>query len=253
MREAPIPDNEADRLKALLACQILGTSSEPDFDDLTMLASDICQTPIALITLVDSNRQWFKSKVGIDAKETPRSVAFCSHAILQMDLFVVPDALRDERFADNPLVTSEPNIRFYAGAPLQTHSGHNVGTLCVIDRVPRELTPEQGEALRALGRQAVAQLELRRHIREHQELLQNLRDAHGKVKILSGLIPICASCKQIRDDQGYWNHVESYINTHSEADFSHDICPSCAKKLYPEVYKRMLQLDPDKDGSKKTD
>jgi len=156
--------DEEGRLKALRRYRILDTQPERAFDDLTMLASYVCGTPIALITLIDADRQWFKSRIGISMAETSRSVSFCTHAIKQRDLYVVPDASKNPTFRDNPLVATENGIRFYAGAPLVTPDGYALGTLCVVDSVPRTLTPEQIEALDALRRQAQAQLELRANL-----------------------------------------------------------------------------------------
>ncbi|HMY19721.1 MAG TPA: GAF domain-containing protein, partial [Polyangium sp.] len=162
MKSAPIPPNEIERLAALSEAALLDTPPETPFDDLTKLAARTCGVPIALVSLIDTNRQWFKSSVGLAASETPRDVAFCAHAILEENVFVIPDAGQDERFFDNPLVTGKPNVRFYAGAQLRTQDGFNIGTLCVIDHVPRQLTEAQLEDLRALARQASAQIDLRR-------------------------------------------------------------------------------------------
>jgi GAF domain-containing protein len=169
-KQAPTtPD--AVRVEALEKYAILDTEPEQAFDDLTLLASYVCKTPIALISLVDENRQWFKSKIGIAASETPRQVAFCSVAIEHSEVMVVPDTLQDERFRDNPLVTSDPRIRFYAGAPLINDEGYALGTLCVIDQKPREITPDQKEALQALSRLVLGQLEFRRNLKLLKEAL----------------------------------------------------------------------------------
>lgn len=167
--------SEAQRVAALRSYSILDTLPEQAYDDVVRLASEICQTPMALITFVDSDRQWFKAKRGVDISETPRNVSFCSHAIATpLEIMVVPDATRDERFAENPFVTGEPNIRFYAGAPLNTPDGFSLGTLCVIDDKPRELTAQQEEALGALARQTIRLLEALRQKHELQELLDEL-------------------------------------------------------------------------------
>lgn len=168
---------EAARLAALRECAVLDTPPERVFDDLTLIASAICDAPVALVSLVDEGRQWFKSARGIgEVRETPREVAFCAHAIVdRSELFVVRDARADRRFAANPLVQGGPMIRFYAGAPLRTADGHALGTLCVLDREPRDLTPAQADALLALARQAVMQLELRRAARLAAE--RSLTDA----------------------------------------------------------------------------
>ncbi len=164
---APKPPHEERRLRELHAYAILDTLPEQAYDDITYLASHICGTPIALISFIDAGRQWFKSRLGLDVLEIPRDQAFCAHAILVPDeITEIRDALADSRFADNPLVTGDPGIRFYAGAPLVTRSGAAVGTLCVIDRSPRVMTDEQRRALLALSRQVMAQLELRRSVHE---------------------------------------------------------------------------------------
>jgi PAS domain S-box-containing protein len=161
-----LPADEENRLASLRRYEILDTGPEQEFDDITLLASRICDAPIAMISLIDEHRQWFKSRIGMTVSETSRDIAFCAHGISQPDVFVVEDAQADERFAANPLVTGVPRIRFYAGAPLITPDGHVLGMLCVGDHVARKLSEEQAEALRALSRQVVAQLELRRRLAE---------------------------------------------------------------------------------------
>lgn len=172
MIPAKAPENEEQRLRELLSYDVLDTDAEKLFDDITQLASQICDSPIALISLVDPDRQWFKSRVGIDATETSRSIAFCSHAILQREVFEVPNAKEDPRFHDNPLVTGDPNIRFYAGAPLITPSGHAIGTLCTIGDQPKTLTDLQRSALKTLSQSVVAHLELKRKNRELERTSQ---------------------------------------------------------------------------------
>ncbi len=201
--------DEAARLAALRRYRILDTEPERAFDDLTLLASHVCGTPIALITLIDADRQWFKSRVGVSVNETSRTVSFCSYAIQQNGLYIVPDARADERLRCNPLVTGDPHIRFYAGAPLVTLDGHALGTLCVVDRVVRTLTPDQIEALLALQRQVQSQLEMRRNLfeleralverdraeAEQKALIKDLRASHEHVRRLSGLMPFCSTCQ----------------------------------------------------------
>jgi GAF domain-containing protein len=230
--KAPIPDNETERLAALREYHILDTGAEQAYDDITALAAYLCDVPIAMISLVDESRQWFKSKLGLNEQETPRDVAFCAHAILQSEPLIVRDALKDTRFADSSLVTRSPHIRFYAGFPLASPEGFTLGTLCAIDRKPRQLSLKQKTAMQALARQVMTLLELRRVSRRMAEALE-------KVRTLYGLLPICAWCKRIRDDQGYWSQVEAYIHQHTGADFTHGICPDCLEKQRP----KQLQAD----------
>lgn len=225
MQHGPSEDEQR-RLRKLRELGILDTFPEEAYDDITFLAAQIAQTPMALITLLDEHRQWFKSKVGIDVDETPRDHAFCARAVLKPhELMVVRDAARDPRFADNPLVKGSPSIRFYAGAPLVCEDGSALGTLCVIDVKPRTLTELQETALRVLARQVMAQLAL--------------REALAQVKRLQGMLPICTNCKKIRDDSGFWERVDTYVAQHSEAVFSHGICPECMITLYPEASEAM--------------
>lgn len=184
----PMQGNDAARVAALQKYDILDSEPEKAFDDLALLASYVCKTPIALISLVDEDRQWFKAKVGVSISETPRDIAFCSLAIQQPDVFVVPDTLQDERFRNNPLVVSDPRIRFYAGAPLISEEGFALGTLCVIDRTPREVTPDQLEALKALSRLVLAQLEFRRNLILLKEALNDrTKEEHERERELKKL------------------------------------------------------------------
>ncbi|HEY9845302.1 MAG TPA: GAF domain-containing protein, partial [Candidatus Caenarcaniphilales bacterium] len=159
--QAPLPDDEVARLEILDPYKILDTEAKAVFDDLARLAVQICNTPVALISLFNNCRQWFKALIGLQASKMLRDLVFCNHASFPTEVLIVPDALGDERFATSLLVTAEPYIRFYVSVPLVTAAGQVVGTLCVIDYVPRELSPMQVEALQALGRQIMMQLELR--------------------------------------------------------------------------------------------
>ncbi len=218
------PDNEIMRLKALMDYQILDTLPEDSYDDITLLASKICGTSMAALSLIDSSRQWFKSKVGISMPETAREHAFCAHAILQPDVMVINNAHKDHRFADNPLVTGDPWIRFYAGAPLVTPKGEALGTLCVIDKDQRSLTDSQIEALRALSRQVMAQLELRKHIRLQKQNQHALKDYQTELEGLNARL----------HKQSLTDDVTGFGNTrflHQFLDRYLNIPPDDAKQL----------------------
>lgn len=213
MTAAPLPTHEPRRLRALERYHVLDTAPEQMLDDIAQLAASICGTPISLVSLVDERRQWFKARVGLQAQETPREYAFCAHAIVQDDpLFIVEDALHDQRFADNPLVLKDPGIRFYAGAPLRTPEGDALGTLCVIDNKPRRLSTEQQQALTVLGRIVANMLELRR--------------ARTDLDDLGRLLPMCAWCRSVHTTQGQWRPLHDYVM--EQVPVSHGMCPTCA-------------------------
>lgn len=218
------PANEGQRLAELARYDILDTLPEEAYDAITLLASHICDTPYALISIVDRGRQWFKSRVGIDVTETPRDLAFCAHAILQPDsLMVVPDATADPRFSANPLVVDEPSIRFYAGAPLVTSSGHALGTLCVIDRTPRTLDAAQEQALNALSVQVMALLELRWSVaaldRANQDLQRSNEDLAQFASVASHDLQapvrnLTNAASLLREDvqSGYLDDLDDYLD-----------------------------------------
>ena len=168
-----LPTNERQRLATLRSLNLLDTPAEERFDRITRLARKLFDVPIALVSLVDVDRQWFKSNQGMNICESPRGTSFCGHTILREDPMVVRDALEDERFRDNPLVVSDPHIRFYAGAPLIDEDGYALGTLCVVDQTPRELTLEQRDALKSLSRLVLAQMEFRRNLILLKEVLSD--------------------------------------------------------------------------------
>ncbi len=221
-RSAPLPQNENERLSVLKRLNILDTDPEQTFNDIVALASRICDTQISLVSLVDANRQWFKAKKGLEASETPRDVAFCAHAILDDEIMIVEDTHKDERFADNPLVTELPKIRFYAGVPLEIQDDINVGTLCVIDQKPKQLSPEQLEGLRVLGRAVVA------HMRLHR--LEAAWPGIGKRQIM------CAWCRNVRTEahgEEIWRPLHEYVAEIESV--SHGLCPACAAKTVADI------------------
>ncbi len=216
------------RLAALQRYDVMDTAAEAAFDDLTSLAAKICGTPISLITLLDGRRQWFKSNHGMAVDETPIDLAFCRHAIEQVGVMQVRDATRDERFTQNPLVLGEPAIRFYAGAPLITPEGAALGTLCVIDSKPHELSVEQAALLEGLAKQAV-------HLLEARLVAQRLAESLRQIEQLRAFLPVCAYCSNIRDEDGKWHGLASYFSTRSELRFTHGACESCAEKVLKEL------------------
>lgn len=237
--------NGIDRIAELDAYRIMDTAEEVRYDDITELVSNIFEMPFAVITLLDESRQWFKSKIGLDVSETPREWAFCHHAILQDTILVVPDAHKDDRFKDSPLVTGAPYFRFYAGVPLISPKGVKLGTLCVLDTVARALTAKEISILETLASQVMKHLDTRRdHIslfdsaERQSQAIESLRADLNKMKWLEGLITICSNCSNIRDEEGVWLKLERYIQNNSKADFSHGICPGCRVELYPSLTKR---------------
>ena len=184
MKPGTIPDNETERLAALRQYQVLDTDAEDDFNEIVQLASSICETPISLISLIDSERQWFKARVGLDVVQTSRDLAFCGHALQQESILIIPDTSKDERFSDNPLVTGDPNIGFYAGMPLTTEEGYTIGTLCVLDRKPRTLTEVQLLTLKTLGKQVVKMLDLRLKVLNLKKSEEALRNSEEQINII---------------------------------------------------------------------
>jgi GAF domain-containing protein len=223
----PRPTNEQERLAALASYAILDTGAESEFDDLVAIASHVCDAPFATVTLIDEDRQWHKARIGVPVQETPRDVALCAHTILGDETVVVRDLREDDRFCDNPFVMGEPGVRFYAGAPLLTRDGYVLGTLCVMDTSVRSdspLTPAQLSCFEALTRQAVRLIENRRTSRM-------LVDALDRARLLDPLVPICAWCKRVRDDEDYWSSISEYLKEHAGVATTHGLCPDCFDRM----------------------
>ncbi len=243
---APLPENEAARLAALYRYNLLDTAPEAAFDDLTLLAAQLCNTPIALISLVDAKRQWFKAKIGLTLTEMPRAVSFCAYAILQPDeVFVVPDALADPRFAHNPLVTTDPYIRFYAGAPLVTPEGYVLGTLCVIDRIPRQLTGEQIAALQALRRAVMTEIQLQRNVEilsqtiaERDLALISLQEAKEEleIEVQERTIELRNANEQLQKELASRQYVEAELQDKiQQIDLAYQQAAIYAKELNAKI------------------
>ena len=236
MKPGSKPQNEAERIALLNQYQVLDTEAEDDFNDIVQLASQICETPISLITLVDSTRQWFKAKIGLDASETGRDIAFCVHALDQDNILVVQDATKDDRFFDNPLVTGEPHVRFYAGMPLVTESGYTLGTLCVIDHKPRTLSETQLLTLRTLGKQVVKLLDLRLKVINLQKSENDLKDTEERINIL---FHNTIDAVIVMNDKG----IITQWNAKAESVFGYPAEETLGKPLHdiiiPERYRKM--------------
>jgi len=213
MKTPPIPKSEPQRLRALQHYRTILDKSKEMLDSLTALASDITEAPISLVSLVDEDEQFFPSRVGLGVPCTSRDVSFCAHGLEQDKLFTVRDALEDDRFHDNPLVTGDPHIRFYAGAPLRIADGLSLGSLCVIDRKPRELNEVQKNTLMTLARAVVSQLELQRAFKDLDRIEE--------------MLPICAWCRNIKTESGEWQPLHDYVA--QTANVTHGLCPECAE------------------------
>ena len=227
MAGAPTPLNEEERLAALEAFRILDTAPEKATDDLAELAADLAGTPIALVSLVDRSRQWFKACIGLGTRETPREHSFCAWCVFDQEPLVVNDATRDPRFATNPLVTGEPGIRFYAGFPLVTDSGFCLGSLCVIAREPRDLDEVTRRRLARLADVTVEVLEARSTASE-------LAAALERVEVLGRLLPVCAHCGKLREDDAWRRSLESWLSEQTGTRVSHGICPDCYEAVLDE-------------------
>lgn len=238
MISAPLPDNETDRIAALHALAVLDSGPEEEFDALVRAASLLCQVPISLISLVDDERQWFKANIGLPGvSETPRDVAFCAHSILDDKVFVVPDARLDPRFADNPLVAGNPDIRFYAGAPIRLNDGSRVGTLCVIDRKPKQLHPAQQEILACLAQVAAKALEGRRATRLLAEETRAKEVSQERFRVLSEFSPLGVFYTDANGSCTYTNPAWQAIY---HLSFEESLGNGWASTLHPEDKKNIF-------------
>jgi len=237
---SPLP-NEGERLAELLRHNILDTSSEQDFDDIVQLASFLCGAEISLISLIDDRRQWFKAKVGLTAQETPRAIAFCSHALHGDELFEIRDATEDPRFYDNPLVTEDPHIRFYAGQPICSIDGYKLGTLCVIDRYPRELTESQRFILKILAKQVERLLELKIRVEaldDSYQLIQKQKEALERINRLKDRILAVL----VHDLQSPLSALQGVLDLFDDQTFTPELAGQLIKSLRPNFKETHNQI-----------
>lgn len=230
----PLPPlDDADRLEALRRSGLLDGDPNPTLDRLTRLASRILDAPVSLVTLIDRDRQFFASQVGAaepwaSRRESPLSYSLCKHVVAERRAVVIPDTAGDERVRDSDAVT-ELGVRAYAGVPLVTADDHAIGSFCVMDGRCRDWCDDDLDILRDLAGAAMSEIELRTAVRA-------LDAALGRVRTLRGLIPICTSCKNVRDDEGFWQRVEQYVTDHSDATFTHGLCPDCIDEIYGKAF-----------------
>ncbi len=236
----PLP-NENERLAELLRYDILDSSPEDDFNEIVELASVLCDSEISLISLVDDHRQWFKAKKGLDAKETPKDFAFCAHAIHQDHILQIPNAIEDERFFDNPLVAGDPNIRFYAGQPISSADGHKFGTLCVIDRYPRQLTEKQEQSLKILAHQVEKQLELRLRLNELKQSFKVIESQKESLEIMNKLKDETMSvlCHDLRSPLA---SIQSILELFDNDGLDHNDVVDLMCNIKPIIEKNANQL-----------
>lgn len=228
----PIPANEKKRLEALRLYQALDATPDQAFQDIAAIAAQIANAPVALISLVGKTHERYEANIGFTGNGVPRQESFCTHTILGTEALVVEDATADARFAQNPHVTKAGGVRFYAGAPIVDREGHGLGSVCVVDTKPRQLAPDKVDVLMRLARTAMRLLEQRR-------LSTKLAEALEEVKTVQGLLCICSHCKDIRVSDDYWSRVDEYFSTHTDALFSHGLCPVCFEREYPEIYHKL--------------
>lgn len=226
--------HEQARLEALRSYGILDSVPERRFDNIAKLAATVLDMPISMVSFVDEDRQWSMASVGVLRGEVPRAQSFCTHAIAQTEPLVIADTSSDPRVAHMLAVTGSTNARFYAGAPLRTPQGHNVGTLCVIDRTPRVLTHRELDILSALARQVVELL-------EHRLTAARLLDAQTRLQTMVSLIPICSHCRKVRDETNQWMTLERLVQAKTGSRFTHGICPDCVREHYPAAADELLR------------